>query len=39
MLVKLKPHVDVDEWYAEWIEKEEIEYIEPDHTLTISFRP
>lgn len=39
MLVKLKPHVDVDEWYARWIEKEEIEYIEPDHTLTISFRP
>lgn len=39
MLIKLSEEVQVEEWYTKWSEKEEIQYVEPNHTLKISFRP
>ncbi|GAA0367964.1 S8 family serine peptidase [Bacillus horti] len=34
-LIRLYEDVDVLAWYMEWVHMEEIEYLEPDYTMTI----
>jgi serine protease len=38
-LIKLHPEQDITEWFKGWVQKEEIEYLEPSYPLKISAQP
>jgi serine protease len=39
LLIKLDSEIKLSEWYAEWVKREDIDYIEPNYTLKISSKP
>lgn len=38
-LVQLNPDQEITEWYKDWVQREEIEYLEPSYPLKLSSQP